>query len=92
LLAAAPLVAEVPRAEENDLETGYQADNDWGDAEELAAALDGLSLGLPLNGVPPPRGRHVRFSDDGTATESPRRVLLRGMPRPIGKYTRFAEE
>ncbi|CAK0780581.1 hypothetical protein CVIRNUC_005101 [Coccomyxa viridis] len=45
----------------------------------------------PLRGLPLSDGRHTRFSDSGTATESPtgERVLLRGVPAPSGGHLRF---
>lgn len=72
-----------------------------GDALNLAAVLEDLSLGAqpdenrslpagPLRGVPPPAGRHIRFGEDGERTESPRhRTVLRGVPEPAGRYTHF---
>jgi hypothetical protein len=43
----------------------------------------------PLRGLPPPRGTHKRFDEDGAAMDSPQRTKLRGVPVARGGHTRF---
>lgn len=45
----------------------------------------------PLRGLPVAAGRHMRFTEEGEAVESPGvdRTLLRGVPAPAGSHLRF---
>ncbi|EFJ44627.1 hypothetical protein VOLCADRAFT_118649 [Volvox carteri f. nagariensis] len=54
-----------------------QAEYNEGQENDLVAAMTGLE------------GRHLRFNDKGTTSESPQRTVLRGLPVAVGKYKRF---
>lgn len=45
----------------------------------------------PLRGIPVAAGRHMRFTEEGEAVESPSvdRTLLRGVLAPAGSHLRF---
>ncbi|BDA43386.1 hypothetical protein COCOBI_04-3980 [Coccomyxa sp. Obi] len=66
-------------------------------SSELCKALDDLSIAPkgaskePLRGLPVAAGRHMRFTEEGEAVESPSvdRTLLRGVPAPAGSHLRF---
>ncbi|KAK9830102.1 hypothetical protein WJX72_009787 [[Myrmecia] bisecta] len=61
--------------------------------DDICDALDSLSIGqtVPLVGVPVPAGKHIRFTDEGEAMDSPGqgKALLRGVPPPSGTHIRF---
>ena len=77
-------------------------------ASELAEALGELELGSPalatwdaqgrpiLRGMPQAahRPRHTRFTDEGTAVDSPGTGMaaLRGLPAATGSHIRFADD
>lgn len=48
---------------------------------------------IPLRGIPERAGIHLRFQEDGTAKESPRRrrTVLRGLPPPVGNHLSFED-
>ncbi|CAL8468636.1 g8176 [Coccomyxa elongata] len=66
-------------------------------SSELCKALDDLLIAPkgaskePLRGIPVAAGRHMRFTEEGEAVESPSvdRTLLRGFPAPAGSHLRF---
>jgi hypothetical protein len=70
------------------------------DADELTGALGSMRIGatkaagadVPLRGLPPPRGTHKRFDDDGATVDSPQRTKLRGVPAAHGSHKRFGDE
>jgi hypothetical protein len=45
----------------------------------------------PLRGVPPPRGTHTRFDEEGQGQDSPQRTKLRGVPAARGARKTFDE-
>ncbi|GLC73092.1 hypothetical protein PLESTF_001331300 [Pleodorina starrii] len=92
-----PKVAErqLPMPDDEEM-SDDQAEYNEGQENDLVAAMSGLEVAppknnapVPLRGLPAPQGRHLRFNEKGSASESPQRTVLRGLPVATGKYKRF---